>query len=373
MNNVYVLNSAVITALGNSLNENWQRLLNSESAIKKISRFSTDKLEYHYAACIEDLDSANCNNKMVELINRILPQIKPVPKDTVVMWTGIKNNAEFVEKLSQNIDSDFLHFPNEYHSYICNQLEIENKGYSINAACASSTVGLALGAMMVEQGECSSVLVCGADIVSRFTFMGFSALRALSPSLCRPFDKNRDGLLLGDGAGAILLGNESIAREYDYSTTIKLIGCGISNDATHITAPAKDGCGLFEAVLAALKSARLSMDSIEAFCAHGTGTIYNDEMEMTVIDKIFGDRYLPVFSIKGAIGHTLGAAGAIESAISIKALKEKIIPPTVNLVIADDKARYRLSNQPQQINGNNILTTNSGFGGINCALIFQSV
>lgn len=239
----------------------------------------------------------------------------------------------------------------------------------VNAACASSTYGLALGAEMIRQDIVESVLVCAADPVSRFIFTGFAALRALSPTVCRPFDVSRDGLLIGEGAFAMLLMSERLVESQKSTPLALLSGWGIANDANHITAPARDGSGLIHAIHTALDSAKLEPDEIQAFCAHGTGTVFNDSMELTAVNSLFGERRFPVFSIKGAIGHTMGAAGGIEAAVSICAMQDRIVSATAGLQQEEERAAGRVSCRSQQFPGNNILTTNSGFGGCNAALI----
>ena len=240
----------------------------------------------------------------------------------------------------------------------------------LNAACASSTAALALGAEMIRQGEARAVLVCAADVVSRFTFTGFCALRALTPAVCRPFDLRRDGLCLGDGAGALLLADEKTAAQSGRPPRARLAGWAIGNDATHITAPARDGCGLTAAIRRALEVAGLTPDEIQAFCAHGTGTVYNDAMELTALENVFGARRFPVFSIKGALGHTLGAAGVIEAALCAEALRTRTAPPTAGCAQPEPRAAGRVADREQAFAGQTILTANSGFGGVNAALIF---
>lgn len=368
MREVYFTKAAIVTGLGGTLNENWEKLISADSAIKQINYFKTDRLDYHKASYVYDLRSNPNSNHVCELTKRVLDQIGKIPKDTKIIWTGIKGNAEYVES-GQKMNKPYL--PTHYRKWIADQLGINNIGLEVNAACASSTVGLALAAQKIKSGECQSVLVCAADLASRFVHCGFSALKALSATTVRPFDINRDGLALGDGAVAILLTNKSTAEKNDYPLLGRLTGWGIANDANHITGPARDGCGLILSIEIALKMAGMDSDKIEAFCAHGTGTIYNDNMELASVETIFGDKNLPIFSVKGAIGHTLGAAGGIEAALCLSALKEKKILPTSGLIEVEDQVKNRISNKVQTFAGNNILTTNSGFGGVNAALIIE--
>lgn len=373
MNEVFVADTSIVTAMGNSIDEMWPGLCAGGSAIKPVHRFQTDRLVYHDAACVEGLEPDKEENFICKLISGALDNLKPLPKDTFTIWTGIKGDVQFIESMAEGREGRPPYLARHYREWVCSYLGVPDTGLEINAACASSTVGLAIGAQMISEGRYSSVLVCAADMVSRFIFTGFASLRGLSATKCRPFDRDRDGLFLGDGAAAILLVNIEAARRMGYTPLARLTGWGIANDANHITGPAKDGRGLINSIRPALAQAGLSPDEVEAYCAHGTGTSYNDAMELTAIESVFGTRRFPVFSVKGAIGHTLGAAGAIESAISIRALAEKMVSPTSGLVRPEDRAEGRASDREQPFPGNNILTSNSGFGGCNAALVFEKM
>ncbi|NQU45176.1 beta-ketoacyl-[acyl-carrier-protein] synthase family protein, partial [bacterium] len=320
---VHIAAASATCSLGPDLDAIWERLCRGESAVGPVERFSTDALDYHEAACMVDLDALPpSRSRILELLGRALKPLPSLPENTRLIWTGVKGNAEWVESEISDRDSCFF-YPEQYRRWIADSLGIEAVGFDLNAACASSTAGLAIGAQMIASGECESVLVCAADIVSRFTFTGFSALKALSRTVCRPFDAGRDGLVLGDGAAAILLVSREAARGADLPLLARLSGWGIANDANHITGPARDGCGLIAAFQSAIDQAGVDAGDVEAFCAHGTGTVYNDAMELTAVETLFARRPFPLFSIKGAIGHTLGAAGAIEVGVCLRALREK--------------------------------------------------
>ncbi|NNL77909.1 MAG: hypothetical protein HKO68_16380 [Desulfobacterales bacterium] len=248
-------------------------------------------------------------------------------------------------------------------------MKLTKTGININAACASSTIAVARGAAMISSGRANSVLVCCIDIITEFIFSGFSSLKALSPFPCRPFDRSRNGLTPGEGAAAILLMSEARVKKEKRFPLGKILGWGMANDATHITAPARDACGLIMAIGQALKSANLKEHDIAAISAHGTGTVYNDLMELTAFKQVFGDRRVPTYSVKGSIGHTMGAAGGIEVALGLKALSAGIVPPTVGFSDPEEGAKEFLSSEPVKITGDYLLTTNSGFGGINAAVL----
>ncbi len=368
MKKVYIAKTAIATGLGDTLEDNWRRLNQGQSAIDIILHFNTDRLPYHYGACRPDLRQTNDVNFTCALMQRVLDRIKPISTNTDIIWTGIKGNAQAIEHGKKNAH---YYLPTHYRQWVADTMGITGQGMEINAACAAATVGLAIGAQKIALGNVDQVLVCGADLVSRFVHTGFSALKALTKTACRPFDRQRDGMCLGDGAFAILLTSEKTFKKETRAPHVRLAGWGISNDAVHITGPARDGRGLTSAVRAALDMAATPPDEVEAFCVHGTGTVFNDAMELAAIKTLFGDRRFPAFSIKGAIGHTLGAAGGIETALCCQALANQCVPPTIGLKDPEERAMGLVANTAQPFGGQNILTTNSGFGGVNGALMLQ--
>jgi 3-oxoacyl-[acyl-carrier-protein] synthase II len=252
-----------------------------------------------------------------------------------------------------------------------NKLGLKGRAINISAACASSSIAIARGAALIATGRADAVLVCCLDVVTEFVFSGFSSLKALSPIPCMPFDRKRNGLSLGEGAATLMLMSRERAEREGRPHLGTVSGWGIAGDAHHITAPARDGSGLIKAVRSALRSAMLEEGDISAISAHGTGTIYNDRMELTAFRHLFGRRKVPVYSVKGAIGHTMGAAGGIEVALGLKTLSEKVVPPTVGLSNPEDDAADLVSVSAREMTGDYLLTTNSGFGGTNAAIILK--
>jgi len=370
MKAVYIVKQAVATGLGSSIEENWDRLIKGESAIAAVAPRHADRSGGRRAALIPDLVPFDGENRVCAVARMALDRIRPVAPETCIVWTGLKGNAEYIEAGGKKA-MPFL--PEHYRRWAAGLLDNRGPGLDISAACASSTVGLAIGAQKIARGEYGAVLVCAADVVTGFVAAGFSALKALTASVCRPFDSTRDGMCVGDGAAAILLTDAKTAADCELKRLARVSGWGITNDANHITGPARDGSGLAVAIETAMEMAGTASDDVQAFCAHGTGTVFNDGMELAAIETVYGNRLFPIFSIKGAIGHTLGAAGGIDAAISVHALAKKRVPPTAGLKTPEAKAVGRVSNRTQAFDGRTILTTNSGFGGINAALVLQSV
>lgn len=378
MADVYLMDGAVETALNSCDEDLFTALLTGKDRTRKIDRFDTAKLFSDSAAYIEFApdEQRESENLTQSLLRRILPRFSKYPAVDTIIWSGAKGNAEFVEQgaWSGEPACSFPHLPRHYSRWIRDRLGFENSVLmEAQAACASSTLAIALAAGRIASGGCKSVLVVAADIVTRFTLTGFNALFAYSGRRCRPFDVHRDGLILGDGAAALLLAGEDYANDLGITPMAKLTGWGIGSDAVHITAPARDGRGLIAAITAAVEKAKIKPDDIGAFCAHGTGTVYNDAMELTAVEKVFGGRHFPLFSVKGALGHTLGAAGGIEAMICARALAEGAVPPTAGLQEAEPMACRRVTAEKQDFDNKRILTSNSGFGGVNVALILENV
>jgi 3-oxoacyl-[acyl-carrier-protein] synthase II len=369
---VVVTDAAAVTALGKNLESLWQGLMAGETAIRPITRFPVDQDHYNakIAAHIDDLKSSGGRSMLQDLLDRLFRGMEPVPSDTALITATIKSGADNLESFCRGKQVNFQDVL--LSSIAVNagaKFDLSCNGICVSASCASSTIAVAHGAALIESGRAEAVLVCCGDLITEYAFSGFSALKSLSPFPCRPFDRDRKGLSLGEGAAALLLMNAARARRKNRKQLGTVLGWGITNDATHITAPAKSGRGLIRAVDQALKSAKRKPEEISAISAHGTGTVYNDLMELNAFRQVFGERKVPMYSIKGAIGHTLGAAGGIEIILGLKTLSTRTVPPTVGFSNPEKGAEGQVSSGPQTISGDYLLTTNSGFGGVNAALV----
>ena len=361
---------ATITAMSDNLDGLWQGLLAGNTAIRPLNRFPVKNYSAGIAGCIEGLKPSGSRSMLHALLDRLFNNWSPVPSDTFLITATTKAGIDNLEKVSTGKSSDIQDMLlSSLPAIVSEKLGLDSRGFNISSACASSTIAVAQGAALIAAGCADVVLICCLDMVTEFIFSGFSALKALSPLPCRPFDRDRNGLSLGEGAAALLLMSRERAKQEHRIPMGTIHGWGIANDATHITAPARNGCGLIQTISQALHVSGIPADEIHAVCAHGTGTIYNDLMELTAFKQIFENRKVPVFSIKGAIGHTLGAAGGIEVAVGMKTLSCQVAPPTIGLRTPMDEAMGWVSTEPISFSGDYLLTTNSGFGGINAALI----
>ena len=369
---VWITDASVVTALGNTLQETWLGLMAGKTAIKPVNRFSVSNYNSRIAAYIEDLEPFGYKSMIYSLLDRLFDGMGPVPSDSLLIIATTKSGIDNLELFCRGVPVDhndiLLTAPADK---VAQRFTLKNNGVNISAACASSTIAVALGATFISSGLTEAVLVCCMDLVTEFVLSGFSCLKALSPTPCMPFDRHRNGLSIGEGAACLLLMSPKRAQSENRRHMATIVGWGIANDATHITAPAKDAGGLIQAIQNALKKGGLKAHKISAINAHGTGTVYNDLMELTAFRQVFGELKIPIHSVKGAIGHTLGAAGGIEVAIGIKPLIEKIVPPTAGFSDPEEGARDLVSSKYVDLIGDYLLTTNSGFGGINAALILE--
>jgi len=371
---VVITEVACLTALGSGPERLWQGLMNKESGIAALKRFSCDHYSSSLAACIEGLTAPVGGSRLDHLLEQLAAQLGEVPADARLLVASTKGEIDRLEtacRANAPIPRSMLFEP--MLEKIAQRFGLHDPGMNINAACASSTIALARGAALIAAGQAEVVLVYAADIVSEFVFSGFSALQALSFAACKPFDSTRQGLNLGEAGVALLLMSAERAGRLGHPVLATVAGWGAANDAHHVTAPARDGSGLILACRKALQKAGISADQIAAVNAHGTATIYNDAMELTAFNALFSGKLPPLHGVKGSLGHSLGAAGGVEVVVAVYALQHQQIPGTVGCEQPEEEGQEALSAESRKICGDYLLSTNSGFGGINAALILQGV
>jgi 3-oxoacyl-[acyl-carrier-protein] synthase II len=242
-----------------------------------------------------------------------------------------------------------------------------------STACSSSALAIAEAATAIASGRLESALAVGTDALCRITYAGFDALQALDPDGCRPFDRARGGLSLGEGAGALVLEDAERARARGARILARVLGHATTSDAHHVTAPDPEGQGALRALQGALAAAGLPPEAVDYVNAHGTGTRQNDDVEVRVLRAVFGTRLgrVPVSSSKAQLGHCLGAAGAIEAVVTVLALETSLVPPTATLR-DPDPAWSDLDLVPgtgRRAALGVALTSSYGFGGHNVTLV----
>lgn len=243
------------------------------------------------------------------------------------------------------------------------------------AACASGNVALTCALGWIRSGRCDVVLCGGGDALNDFVLRGFQSLRALSPAACKPFDVRRNGLSLGEGAAFLVIESLAHASRRQQPVRALLRGSGQSCDANHMTGPDRQGRGASRAMRAAISDAGLAYTDIDFVSAHGTATPFNDLMEGQAIPAVFAEHtaQLPVNSIKGAVGHSMGAAAALEAVVAVRALQAQCVPGTIGLVEPDPAIPLHLLHSGRhELRLRHVLSTASGFGGLNAAVILSA-
>jgi 3-oxoacyl-[acyl-carrier-protein] synthase II len=416
MRRVVVTGLGLVTPLGIGVEHVWKRLINSESGIGAIQSFDVSDLPAKIAGQVPrgETKSGNFNaddwvapkdqRKMDEFIVFALGAATQAVNDSgwtptdeeslertgVMIGSGIgglpgiaETSMILHEKGPRRISPFFI--PSCLINLASGQVSIKYgfKGPNHAVVTACSTGAHAIGdAARLIQWEDADVMVAGGTeaAVCRIGLAGFSAARALSTAFndepqraSRPWDEARDGFVMGEGAGVVVLEELEHAKKRGAKIYAEIIGYGMSGDAHHITAPAEDGNGGFRAMRNALKRAGLAVEDIDYINAHGTSTPLGDEIELGAVKRLFGDHAykLSMSSTKSAIGHLLGAAGAVEAIYSILAMRDQIVPPTLNLEkpsAACDIDLVPLKAKERKVR--RVLSNSFGFGGTNASLIF---
>jgi len=256
--------------------------------------------------------------------------------------------------------------------YLAEKHELGGPSFTISTACASGTDAIGAAAREIISGRADIMVAGGVDALSDFAFTGFHALHALTETKVRPFDKNRSGLALGEGAAFVVLEEEGGASKRGARIYGRILGYSSRLDAHHLTAPHREGRGLAAAAGEALLQSGLDTDGIDYINAHGTGTLYNDLMETLVIKKVFGKTAyeIPVSSTKSMLGHSFGAAGAIETICCLLAINHKQVPPTINFEERDPACDLDyVPNLAREHDINAAMSLSAGFGGQNSAIV----
>jgi 3-oxoacyl-[acyl-carrier-protein] synthase II len=357
MAEVVVTGVGMVSALGANSKETWRRLLAGETGIGPLRLFPTQGFRSSTAAQVEEaaLDLAGLPAKALAHASRASLFALAAAKEALAQaglapapgapWAvvfgggaaGLLEAEGFVDRrlrLGPQARGlrEFLEVPQDVAAdRVALAWGLTGERITVTTACSSSTISVGLGAELLRQGRAEVVLAGGADALCRLTFAGFNSLRAVDPQRARPFDRRRQGLSLGEGAAVLVLEEEQAARRRGAKPLARILGYGVTNDAYHMTQPEPSGQPWARTLKAALEDAGVAAEDVGYINAHGTATEQNDPAECAAYAQVFAQALgdIPVSSIKGAIGHCLCAAGGLEAAVTVLALAEGLLPPTV--------------------------------------------
>jgi len=294
------------------------------------------------------------------------------------MLSGQQYNGMGIAKGFDNAKASLL---TDYlaHSQGANLMEeygLSGQVRTFSDACASGTNAIGSALSKIRSGAFDIAVAGGYDTMSEFTFAGFNSLQAVTPTKCRPFGKDREGLFLGEGAGLLILEDMEHAERRGAEILAEVTGYGASSDAFHSTRPDPEAKGAVAAIREALKDGGISPSDVDYVNAHGTATPFNDLMEARAIAEVFGisdgRQGPPVSSIKSMIGHLLGASGAVEAIVTLMALREGFIPPNINCGEIDPECLVNISKEPgRKVKINRAISNSFGFGGANASLVLE--
>lgn len=407
---VVVTGLGLVTPLGGNVADTWRAITAGQSSVKLIEEFDVSDLSCKIASTVSNFNAGEYfsekeSRKLDYFIQYGLVAAQEAIRDSgievtegnahrigVAVGSGVgglpgieKSHSVLCSSSPRRISPFFL--PSVLINMLAGDISIlygfQGPNIAVVSACTTGTHNIGMAARLIASGDVDVMIAGGAEMATtRLGLAGFGAMRALSlrndepERASRPWDKERDGFVLGDGAGIVVLEEYEHAKERGAKIYAELAGFGMSADASHITAPHPEGLGAHAAMSAALRDAGFEASRVDYINAHGTSTLVGDELEVRAIKRCFGDHAykLAVSSTKSMIGHLLGAAGAVEAIFSILAICDGVAPPTLNLDNPDQNCDLNfVPHEAQQLVINVALSNSFGFGGTNGSLIFKRV
>ena len=407
---VVVTGLGIVSPVGNDVDTAWAAIKDGKSGIETITRFDTSELGSKIAGLVNDFDSTkSLTPKEVRRVDTFIQfaaeaarqaiedsgldiDDELAPRAGVSIGSGIgglpaieKNHEALLKGGPRKVSPFFIPstIVNLASGLVSMKHNLQGPNIAIATACTTGTHSIGHGGRMIQHGDADVMIVGGTEMsTDSLCLGGFGAAKALSTrndepqKASRPWDKDRDGFVLGEGAGVLVLEEYEYAKARGATIYAELIGFGMSGDAYHMTAPQPDGRGFTLAMMNTLRDAGVSADKVDYVNAHGTSTPMADPIEAQAIKQTFGDHAcnLAVSSTKSMTGHLLGAAGAIEAIFSVLALRDQVAPPTINLDNPSEGCDLNFVPHEAQERTINIAMSNSfGFGGTNGSLMFKKI
>ncbi len=405
---VVVTGLGLVTAVGNDVPTTWQSLLDGKSGADYIKKFDASDFSVKFACEVKGFDPLSFLDKKEARRMGAFTHFALAAADEAVKNSGLvidESNAEMVGTYISSGIGDFWAIEREHEKLLTSGPDRVSPFFIVSAivnlasgnvsirhgakgpnsatatACSAGAHAIGDSFRLIERGDADAMICGGAEsAITPMSVAGFASMRALSTrnddpkTASRPFDLERDGFVIGEGAGILILEELEFAKKRGANILAEIVGYGMSGDAFHVTMPDETGSGAIAVMQRALKDAGISPDSIDYINAHGTSTPYNDKFETLAIKKVFGERAykIPVSSTKSMTGHALGAAGGLEAVFSVKVLNENVVPPTINYKTPDpDCDLDYVANEAREHSAEYVLSNNFGFGGTNACLIFK--
>ena len=375
MTEVFIAADNILSPLGNTTAENMAQLRAGNSGIQQHNNPALSDIAFYASLFAGNWWKENAESNTLTRFEQLLAMsignaladcdINPYDEDTLLIISTTKGNIDLLQTGPVTTELKERIALTTSAKLIARHFGFAGKPIVVSNACISGLLGILTGLRLIRAGRFKNVVVAGADTLSKFVLSGFQSFQAISSEACRPFDKHRNGINLGEGAGTIILSSDR-----RHSSGIKVAGGGTSNDANHISGPSRTGAELYQVIKTTIDAAQLTAHDVDFISAHGTATIYNDEMEARAI-ALAQMLSVPVNSLKGYFGHTLGAAGIIESIVTVQSMRDNVIIPSKGFEQIGVSQPINVCNILQEATLNHCLKTASGFGGCNGAILFS--
>ncbi len=394
---VVITGIGVISSIGISKDEFWKNLIAGKSGISEVTIFDTSEFDNHRGGEIKNFNAykfMEFSHDMGRASQLALAAAKLAINDAGLnlLKTGRENIGVIIGttmgegQIIEKIDKEWVKFDEEkipqdlialypgnaLSENISFKFSLKGASLAIPAACAAGNYSIGYGFDLIKAGKSKAVIAGGADAFSKIAFTGFNRLFAVAPEKCQPFDKNRKGMMVGEGAGIVILEELKEALKRKAKIYAEVLGYGLSCDAFHMTAPSKEG--IKKAMVKAMKEAGIKPKDVDYISAHGTGTPSNDKTECAAIKDVLGEyaNEISVSSIKSMLGHTMGAASAIEAISCCLAIVDGAIPPTINYETPDPECDIDcVPNVAKRKKVDIALNNSYAFGGNNACLVLK--
>ncbi|WES96048.1 beta-ketoacyl synthase N-terminal-like domain-containing protein [Chryseobacterium arthrosphaerae] len=378
---IYITDYNCVTPLGFNVETNWKALLEGHSgvALHQIidnqdsfyaSMISTEKLDQEFNNLFEAYTGSNTTRleKMLFLSLKPLIEKHAINEDTALILSTTKGNISLLKNQTELPDGVYL---SALAQKTADFFGFKTKPIVISNACVSGVMAIAVAKNMIQTGKYKDAFVIAGDELSEFVISGFNSFQAIGSGPCQPYDKNRDGINIGEAAAAVYVtAEESTSQNGKFR--FKILGDSAINDANHISGPSRTGDGLYGSIRNAMTEAQVSPEQIDFISAHGTATLYNDEMEAIAFNRM-ELQHVPMNSMKGYYGHCLGASGLLESIISMESALHGTLIPSKNFEENGVSQPLNIIKENQPATIRYILKTASGFGGCNAAIVLEKI